>query len=248
MTWQFRYRDRLFLLEEGQCTIGRSEDCTICLDDPLASRRHAQVTLTKDDPPVILDLSSRNGTFVNGKPISGAVTLAAGDTVRVGTQDIAVSFLAASKLDTLTDLPGARSLEALKLLGQLAEKALTMGNAVEAERIVSRYLEEQLEGARQGHLLSDERFELVASLAHRLAQGTRRSYWLDFLFTIHELHGKIMEAEMVHSLYEMSRHVSGSSRPQLVSYINSLRDPTAPRTPSEKFVLGRLDGLTKLMS
>lgn len=248
MTWAFRYRDRLFSLQEGECTIGRSEDCTICVDDPLASRRHALITLSKDESPLIADLVSRNGTFVNGKLISGPSPLAAGDTVRIGSQDISVSFSAAAKFDTLTDMPGARSLEALRLLGQLAEKALTMGNAVEAERIVSRYLEEQLEGARHGHLLPEDRFDLVAALAHRLAQGTRRSYWLDFLFTIHELHGKIMEAEMVHSLYEMSRHVSGSSRPQLVSYINSLRDPAAPRTPSEKFVLGRLDGLTKLMS
>lgn len=216
------------------------------MDDPLASRRHALIILPNDGPPTIQDLASRNGTYVNGRPISSGVELGQGDRIRIGSQEIAVSVFSSAKLDTLTDV-NSRSFDALGLLGQLAEKALAMGNAVEAERILGRYLEEQLEHARLGRRLSADKFEGIASFAYRLAEGTRRSHWLDFLFSLHEVHGRIMNADMVHSLYDMSRHVQGSCRPQLVSYVNSLRDPSAARTPSEKFVLGRLDGLTKLM-
>ena len=45
-------------------------------DDQL-SRRHASVTRTPDRRVVIEDLGSSNGTFVNGRRIVGATTLAA---------------------------------------------------------------------------------------------------------------------------------------------------------------------------
>lgn len=246
MSFALRYRERIYPLPIGEHALGRSDECAVCVEDPLASRRHALITLPSEGEPTIRDLSSRNGTFVNGRLIAESVPLVQGDRIRIGSQEIAICATNAAKLDTLTDL-SSRSFDALGLLGQLAEKALAMGNAVEAERILARYLEEELERARSGRLLSAEKFEGIASFAYRLAEGTRRADWLDFLFTLHEVHGRIMNADMVHSLYDMSRHVHGSCRPQLVSYINSLRDPGASRTPSEKFVLGRLDGLTKLM-
>ncbi|MFW5960641.1 MAG: FHA domain-containing protein, partial [Chitinivibrionales bacterium] len=48
-------------------TIGRSKDNDIVLDHPLVSRYHCEIKRQKDKP-LLKDLGSTNGTFVNGKP------------------------------------------------------------------------------------------------------------------------------------------------------------------------------------
>ena len=73
-----------FPLERETTLIGRGEDCDVRIDDPLASRRHAHV---RREPwrYVLEDLGSRNGTLVNGEPVSGSHHLRHGDTVHVAT-------------------------------------------------------------------------------------------------------------------------------------------------------------------
>ncbi|GAB4168706.1 MAG: hypothetical protein Fur0032_07050 [Terrimicrobiaceae bacterium] len=62
--------------------IGRAVEGGILLADPAVSRRHARV-VAGSGGWFIEDLSSRTGTFVNGKPVSSA-RLVVGDRVRVG--------------------------------------------------------------------------------------------------------------------------------------------------------------------
>ena len=73
-----------FPLERETTLIGRGEDCDVRIDDPLASRRHAQV---RREPwrYVLEDLGSRNGTLVNGEPVNAGYHLRHGDTVHVAT-------------------------------------------------------------------------------------------------------------------------------------------------------------------
>ena len=52
----------------SRITVGRDPENAIELDDPLVSRRHAVVQKVKNDF-FIEDLSSTNGTFVNGHPV-----------------------------------------------------------------------------------------------------------------------------------------------------------------------------------
>jgi len=65
-------------------TIGRSADCDVVIDDPLVSRRHATVSL--GPRPVLRDLDSFNGTFVNGHRLRGEVALVPGTEVVFGNQ------------------------------------------------------------------------------------------------------------------------------------------------------------------
>ena len=75
---------RRFILGDELTLIGRADDCQIHVDDPLASRRHAQV---RREPwrYVLEDLGSRNGTLVNGEVISGDYHLRHGDTIHIAT-------------------------------------------------------------------------------------------------------------------------------------------------------------------
>ncbi len=53
------------------------------IDDPSVSRRHAHLKWN-GAALVLTDLGSKNGTYVNGVRVSGPVSLADGDEVRVG--------------------------------------------------------------------------------------------------------------------------------------------------------------------
>ena len=64
-------------------TIGRLPECTIVLNDPNTSRRHAEIRRGLQGTTVV-DLGSTNGTKVNGQRITGDHTLAAGDIITVG--------------------------------------------------------------------------------------------------------------------------------------------------------------------
>jgi pSer/pThr/pTyr-binding forkhead associated (FHA) protein len=66
----------------GRLRIGRQPDNDMVLDDPLISRRHAEVRRTPQGWQLV-DLNSSNGTFVNGRRVSSAV-LAPGDVIGLG--------------------------------------------------------------------------------------------------------------------------------------------------------------------
>jgi ABC-type multidrug transport system ATPase subunit/pSer/pThr/pTyr-binding forkhead associated (FHA) protein/ABC-type multidrug transport system permease subunit len=72
------------LREKQLVVIGRESDCDLQLDHGNVSRRHALVRQEGPDLFSITDLSSLNGTFVNGRRINGTVTLNENDLVLIG--------------------------------------------------------------------------------------------------------------------------------------------------------------------
>jgi predicted RNA-binding Zn-ribbon protein involved in translation (DUF1610 family) len=72
-----------FQLDGERCTLGRDETCDISLADSKSSRNHALI-VKRGDSFYLRDLSSRNGTFHNGKKLTDEVELALGDMVTVG--------------------------------------------------------------------------------------------------------------------------------------------------------------------
>ncbi|MDX6602265.1 MAG: transport system ATP-binding/permease protein, partial [Solirubrobacterales bacterium] len=70
---------------DADVTIGR-EGCDVVLPDPEVSRRHAALRKTASGPAVE-DFGSTNGTFVNGKRITGLVQISEGDLVRFGNTE-----------------------------------------------------------------------------------------------------------------------------------------------------------------
>jgi hypothetical protein len=67
---------------KGTTRVGRSEEGEIVLMDPSVSRTHAVVEIDAG-APVVRDLDSTNGTFVNGRRVS-VETLRDGDELRFG--------------------------------------------------------------------------------------------------------------------------------------------------------------------
>lgn len=88
-TFWLRYRGTRFPIRRGEYILGRSPYCSIVVSNALASRQHCAVRLTSAGL-VIVDLSSRNGTLVNGKRLEGERPITAGDIIRIGSDSIEV--------------------------------------------------------------------------------------------------------------------------------------------------------------
>ncbi len=82
---------RLLPIEDGQeVTFGRSRGATVSVDHEKVSRLHAR--MRRDGDAITLeDLGSRNGTRINGVPITGLTPVAPGDEVALGPLTMVVS-------------------------------------------------------------------------------------------------------------------------------------------------------------
>jgi DNA-binding winged helix-turn-helix (wHTH) protein len=80
------WNDRAMVLEDGDNTVGRDPQCTVWLDASGVSRRHARIRIVRGDDAVFLqDLGSKNGTIVQGSPITGEMRLTDGAVMQIGS-------------------------------------------------------------------------------------------------------------------------------------------------------------------
>lgn len=70
-------------LLEGSNVIGRAADVAIQIDSPGVSRHHARIVVTRGEA-TLEDLGSKNGTDLNGTPLSTPLRVRDGDQIRVG--------------------------------------------------------------------------------------------------------------------------------------------------------------------
>lgn len=76
-----------FPLPEGRSSLGRSSRNDIDLQNASVSRQHAELEVTTAGVR-LRDLGSSNGTWVNERPVTEAVTLLPGDRLRFGDQEL----------------------------------------------------------------------------------------------------------------------------------------------------------------
>jgi FHA domain-containing protein len=67
-------------------SIGRASDNDVIVDDPEVSRHHCQLKL-QHGAYSLADLGSRNGSWINGQPVS-EVALGPGDVIQIGSTEI----------------------------------------------------------------------------------------------------------------------------------------------------------------
>ena len=83
-------KGRKFIMTES-LKLGRRQG-DIVLNDPAASDPHAEIKLNSKGHPVLKDLNSKNGVFVNGKKQS-KILLEKNSTFTIGRSEFQVSFL-----------------------------------------------------------------------------------------------------------------------------------------------------------
>ncbi len=104
--WSLRSSDRDYVITK-RSTIGRADGTEIQLTGTGVSRQHATVEPAPEGIAVV-DLQSKNGTYINDKRIERGVARA-GDKIRVGNVTISVIALSPSENETVIMQPGATS-------------------------------------------------------------------------------------------------------------------------------------------
>jgi DNA-binding winged helix-turn-helix (wHTH) protein len=71
-------------LMEGENVVGRADDCKVSVKLASVSRYHAVITIHGREA-TLRDLGSKNGTFLRGRRVDGAVNLIDGNQLRLGS-------------------------------------------------------------------------------------------------------------------------------------------------------------------
>ena len=245
MTFLLRYGQRDYPLDQEEFLIGRSMSCQLPLDDPLVSRNHAALRVT-EGTVFIEDLGSRNGVKVNGDRIVGKRDLSHGDRVNIGKQEMVFFIRSGIKDDTLTQGPQTRRLTSFDVLGELAEKAMAMGRADEAERLVGKPLADFLAHVKDGLDPGPDLLGQAAEYAVKLAAITKKSEWTNYVFELHATAGVLCAADVVDRLYEVLPKVKVLDLGPLREYVEQMRRKGSRFGPNERFLLSRLEGLSRV--
>jgi hypothetical protein len=245
MAFLLRYGQRDYPLDQEEFLIGRSMSCQLPLDDPLVSRNHAALRVAAG-AVVIEDLGSRNGVKVNGDRIAGKRDLSHGDRVNIGKQEMVFVIRSNKKDDTLTQGPQTRRFASFDILGELAEKAIVLGRADEAERLVGKPLAQFLAQVKEGLDPSAALIGQAADYAVKLASITKKSEWTNYVFELHASTGTLCAAGVVDALYEVLPRVKVLDLGPLREYLEQMRRKGSRFGPNERFLLSRLEGLSRV--
>ena len=77
------WKGRAIVLTLPETVIGRDPGCTVWIDAPGVSRRHARIRVDANTA-VLDDLDSTNGTFLGATPVKTTAALKDGDRIRLG--------------------------------------------------------------------------------------------------------------------------------------------------------------------
>lgn len=144
------------------------------------------------------------------------------------------------------DVSSERRADAFNLLGGVADKALAMGRADEAERLLATALADVLEASRTGRRPSASLVDIAARFAAKLATATAKGAWADYVIELYDAEGRPCPAAVIDELYGALRKVSAIDLTRLRGYVARLREGQSLLGPAEKFLLQRIEGLERL--
>jgi pSer/pThr/pTyr-binding forkhead associated (FHA) protein len=139
-----------------------------------------------------------------------------------------------------------RRADAFKLLGGVAEKALAMGRALEAERLLASPLADVIEASRAGRKVPGSLVDQAAKFSSKLATATGKGAWADYVIELYAAQGRPCPAPVIDELYIAMRKVATVDVNRLRDYLAQLREKLATFGPAERFLFQRLEGLERL--
>jgi adenylate cyclase len=129
-------KERIYPIEKLPATIGRMPDNDIVLNDTLASRYHAVISM-KNRSLFIEDLQSKNGTFVNKKRVVSR-ELNSGDRITIGQTTLNFDYSRDTIFSKDDELEFTTIKPAKKLLTEITDKSLDYSSAEIVEILKSR--------------------------------------------------------------------------------------------------------------
>lgn len=257
--FRLRFLDRAVTLAPGELVIGRAPTAHIRIDQSMVSRRHARVR-TDADGVVIEDLGSRNGVLVNGELLRGPRRLVDGDAVRIGEVDFTVQA-ARSEADGRALLPPVRievaggagtepdvqvTTAPSALLLEMADKSLSLGRADDAEWILVKLGNDIDTRLSAGQRLAPETLERMSTSAIALALAREKGTWIDWIFSAHHEAGRVLSPALIDTLHAAIRKLRHPASGAMSAYVEAMRESASGLGPSERFLVGRLEGLLEV--
>jgi hypothetical protein len=142
--------------------------------------------------------------------------------------------------------PVTQQVSAFRLVAGIADKALALGRADEAERLLATLLDGLLAKLQQEpERVPADSFQDAVVYALRLADGTGRARWVDWVFQAHAVRGRLMAATTVDELYRLVRKVKHPGGRLVTEYVAAMRAKSGDFGPADRFVLQRLEGLER---
>ncbi|HSN99621.1 MAG TPA: FHA domain-containing protein [Candidatus Nanopelagicales bacterium] len=161
-------------------------------------------------------------------------------------EDDGTTAIASRRLLHETPSHPDKRVNALSLIGGVADKALALGRLDEAERILQRSLTDILVRARMGAEVQPELAAKASTYAARLASATGRGTWVDYIFELNTRLGLLLPGPLVDELYTVLRKVKSVDMTILRGYVKRIREGAGERSPAERFILQRIEGLERL--
>ena len=142
----------------------------------------------------------------------------------------------------------SRSVQSFHLLGGVANKALQMGKAEDAERILQVMLNDVLSRARDGQAVDPGVSEPASLFAAKLAAATGKASWLDYTFELYRKLRRVLPAPVVDELYAGVRKIKNVDLVAIRAYLEVLREGAPAFGPADRFLFQRIEGLERLMA
>lgn len=161
-------------------------------------------------------------------------------------EDDGTTAIASRRLLHETPSHPDKRVNALSLIGGVADKALALGRLDEAERILQRSLTDILVRARMGAEVQPELAAKASTYAARLASATGRGAWVDYIFELNTRLDLLLPGPLVDDLYTVLRKVKSVDMTILRGYLKRIRESAGERSPAERFIVQRLEGLERL--
>lgn len=259
--YELRSGSAAIRLGQGMLSIGRSIDCHVVFDSAAVSRRHAEIGL-KNRAPVVVDLGSANGVFVNGRRVSGEQHLSVGDIIVIGDQQLrlaSVELPATMEMRSARTSPGAGAAtqqrpavedestnleDAIELITGVAQKLIDKGELARAREVLGPRLVHVLDRARSGPGPEPATIESASLSALQLARGTLDPNWVDYVVLLHDAATKMMTDPVIEQMHETVRKLPRIQVSLLRDYIARMED--AHLSTHERFLLRRLTGLERV--
>lgn len=211
------------VLHYGETLVGRSDECSLCLDDERLSRVHAKLIATERQIGIV-DLGSRNGTYVNDVRVRNPVQLNSGDQIRMG-QSLLTVYIMGRKVrrssSTGRTLGGATLVDMSPPGGEESDvlyRVLQLGRLDEAEKLLKARVANLVRAEPPlavDHVLSCN----VQGGMMTMADKSMDPRWLHRLFKLHVTCGWFMSEETQKRVEQLIRAIGRSGGDGLSAYL-----------------------------
>lgn len=140
---------------------------------------------------------------------------------------------------------GGKASAGLAIIGSVADKALALGRVEEAERILQRSLQDILARAQPKGEIEPDVAERAAMFALRLAAGTGRGAWIDYVFQLYTKLRALPPGRLVDELYSAVRKVKSTDKGVRQAYTACLKQISSGFGPAERFVQQRIESFER---